>query len=83
MGVLITLEKPTAPMLKEAVSAGFYHSGYQDTRHRKLQIITIEELLNGKELDLPVLARMREMDATYTKAPKAKRKGRDTEEMEL
>ena len=83
IGVLITLEKPTAPMLKEAVSAGFYHSDYQDTKHRKLQIITIEDLLDGKELDLPVLARMKEMDATYAKAPKAKSKVKKNEGLDL
>ncbi|MBI5060278.1 site-specific DNA-methyltransferase [candidate division KSB1 bacterium] len=72
MGVLITLENPTAAMLKEAVTAGFYHSDYQDTKHRRLQVMTIEDLLAGTELDLPVLARMRSADATYAKAPKAK-----------
>jgi hypothetical protein len=74
IGVLITLEKPTAPMLKEAVAAGFYHSDYQDTKHPKLQIITIGDLLKGKQLDLPILAQMKELDATYAKAPRARLK---------
>ncbi|MFH1009645.1 MAG: DNA methyltransferase, partial [bacterium] len=79
IGVLITLEKPTRDMKKEAASGGFYHSDYLGTEHARLQIITIEELLEGKRLDLPVIAQMPAHDATFKKAPKAKRKTAKTE----
>ena len=83
IGVLLTLEKPTQPMKKEAADAGYYTSDYQDTKHPRIQIVTVEELLEGKQLDLPALATMRSQDATFKKAPKAKKKGAGNEEMEL
>jgi adenine specific DNA methylase Mod len=48
MGFFVTLSKPTAPMMTEAVSAGFYNQ--PDLRnYRKIQILTIEGLLNKTE----------------------------------
>jgi site-specific DNA-methyltransferase (adenine-specific) len=47
IGLFVTLAKPTEPMLKEAVSAGFYDS--QFGAFPKIQILTIEDLLNGTE----------------------------------
>ena len=52
LGVLITLEKPTHPMVSEAASAGFYDSPW-GTDHPKIQILTIKELLDGKGIDYP------------------------------
>ena len=83
IGVLISLEEPTAPMRKEAANAGFYESDYQDTKHARIQIVTIEELLDGKKLDLPALATMPSQDVTFKKAPKARSKKMGNEEMEL
>jgi site-specific DNA-methyltransferase (adenine-specific) len=51
--VLITLEPPSAPMVTEAVSAGLYHSPLYDRDYSKIQILTIEELLQGKTVDMP------------------------------
>jgi len=52
MGAFITLEKPTRPMKTEALAAGFYEPEfYPSKRFQKIQILTIEELLDGKELD--------------------------------
>jgi adenine specific DNA methylase Mod len=82
-GVFITLEPPTKEMRKEATSAGFYESELQGTKHPRLQLFTIEELLGGKPLDLPALAAMPYMDATFKKAPKAKRGGKKNEALEL
>jgi hypothetical protein len=48
-----------------------------------LQIFTIEELLDGAQLDLPRLALMPVTDATFKKAPKAKGKGPKNEALEL
>jgi DNA modification methylase len=53
IGVLITMEEPTKPMRTEAASAGFYDSETWGTRHPRLQILTIAELLNGKGIDMP------------------------------
>jgi site-specific DNA-methyltransferase (adenine-specific) len=53
IGVFITLEKPSKDMESEAVSAGYYHSNLWDQDYPRLQILTIEELLNGKGIDMP------------------------------
>ena len=47
IGLFITLAEPTRPMTTEAVSAGFYHSPKGDVP--KIQILTIDDLLSGKE----------------------------------
>jgi DNA modification methylase len=51
VGVLISLNEPTQPMRAEVASAGYYSSPYG--KHPRLQLITAEELLEGKKLDLP------------------------------
>ena len=53
IGIFISLEEPTKPMLKEAAEVGFYHSKLWDKDYPRLQIFTIEELLKGKEPQLP------------------------------
>ena len=55
IGVLITLEGPTRPMRREAASAGFYESPWNRKKYPVLQILTIEELLEGKGIDYPAL----------------------------
>jgi site-specific DNA-methyltransferase (adenine-specific) len=72
VGALITLEEPTRPMREEATEAGFYDPPGLLPAVPRVQILTIEDLLAGKKLDLPV-ANM----ATFQKAPrqqKAKRR---------
>jgi site-specific DNA-methyltransferase (adenine-specific) len=67
IGVLISMEAPTKPMLKEAAEAGFYKPpGLQD-KYPRIQILTIEELLAGKQVAHPRL-----LDATFKKAPKSR-----------
>jgi len=67
IGVLISMEAPTKPMLKEAAEAGFYKPpGLQD-KYPRIQILTIEELLEGKQVAHPRL-----LDATFKKAPKSR-----------
>ncbi len=71
IGVFITLEDPTKPMRAEAASAGFYTSQW-GTRHPRLQILTIEDLLvGGQTIDLPPSRDVR----TFKKAPPVKRAG--------
>ncbi len=52
-GLFITLEKPTRPMIQEAVSVGNFSVGYSKAEFPKIQILTIEELLNGRLPNLP------------------------------
>jgi len=78
IGVLICLEQPTAPMRAEAASAGFYAArNLGDTKHPRLQILTIEDLLAGKRIDLPA----QQVARSFKQAPKAK--GKKTENMAI
>ncbi len=52
IGIFITLEEPTKPMLKEAVQKGFYKS-ITGAQYPKIQIKTIEELLKDNRLNIP------------------------------
>jgi len=54
MGILITLEEPTAPMLKEAREAGSFQSELNPQKFPKLQIVTIREILDGERLNVPM-----------------------------
>jgi site-specific DNA-methyltransferase (adenine-specific) len=67
IGALICLEEPTGPMKKEAAEAGFYHSEGTGKDYPRLQVLTVAELLAGKELQHPRL-----LEVTFKKAPKAK-----------
>ena len=67
IGVLITLEPPTTPMKVEAVDAGFYHSPIYDKDYPKIQILTVEELLQGKAVDMPPQT---QTDVTFVRAPR-------------
>jgi len=71
LGIFVTLEPPTAPMQTEAISAGFYHSPGWNKDYPKIQILTIEELLHGKAVDMPPQT---ETSVTFAKAPKVSRK---------
>jgi hypothetical protein len=52
-------------MRQEVASAGFYDSPW-GTRHPRLQILTIEELLNGKGIDRPP----HQGNVTFKQAPR-------------
>lgn len=68
IGVLICLQEPTKPMRTEAASSGFYRSPWG--QHPRIQILTIEDLLAGKSIDMPAV---RQTSVTYKKAPKQKK----------
>ena len=53
IGVLISMNEPTQPMKKEAASAGFYESPWG--KHPRLQLLTVEELLEGGRIDMPAI----------------------------
>jgi DNA modification methylase len=69
IGVLISMEPPSRPMLKEAAEGGFYKSPYVEKGFARIQILTIEQLLRGEEVAYPRL-----LDATYKQAPRARDK---------
>lgn len=68
IGVLLTQQEPTKPMRTEAASAGFYESPW-GTRHPRLQLLTVTDLLTGETVDRPV----RQGNVTFKKAPKYQR----------
>jgi hypothetical protein len=71
IGVLISMHEPTDPMRREAASADFYNSPW-GTKHPRIQLLTIKELLGGKKLDMP---RTRD-ERTFKKAQKARKKSK-------
>lgn len=68
IGVLIAMESMTRPMRREAASAGFYDSSWG--KHPRIQLLTVADLLAGKELDYPKAAGV---NVTYKQAPKLKK----------
>ncbi|MCG3197641.1 MAG: hypothetical protein GHCLOJNM_02129 [bacterium] len=80
IGVLLTMQEPTKPMKAEAASAGFYESkgvGFAGHQYPRLQILSIEDLLQGKGVEYPSF---RHSNVTFKKARKAeapeKRRGK-------
>ena len=53
MSVFITRAEPTKPMLTEAVKESFYETPYG--KYPRLQIVTVEQLLNGKQPTIPFI----------------------------
>ena len=66
IGVFITLADSTGPMRTEAVKTGYYETLYG--KYPKIQILTIRELFEGKQPNIPLV------DASaFKKAPKEAR----------
>lgn len=78
IGVLISMEEPTAPMKEEAVTAGFFESKTWGKKYPKIQLLTIAELLDGKKIDMPPI---RQVGATFKKA--VRHKAADGEQLEI
>jgi DNA modification methylase len=54
LAVLITLEKPTGPMLKEAKAAGAYHHEMMNRSYDRIQVVTVKDIIDqGRRLDVP------------------------------
>jgi site-specific DNA-methyltransferase (adenine-specific) len=53
MGVFITLEEPSKDMVVESVSGGFYHSNLWQQDYQRIQVLTVEDLLSGRKIDMP------------------------------
>ena len=53
MGLFISLDPPTRPMLNEAAGGGFFRSDLWQRDYPKIQLRTIGEMLSGSGFDLP------------------------------
>ena len=80
IGILLTLEEPSRPMLEEAVTAGYYEPehfpGYQ---YPRIQILTIKELLEGNQAQYPRMA----PPATFKRAQRHRRTTEGQQLLEL
>lgn len=54
IGILIILEHATKPMMQEAKQAGTYTNPIMGQTYDKIQIVTVEEILQGSRLRLPM-----------------------------
>ncbi len=69
IGVFITLNEPTGPMLTEAAAAGFYQSERMGHIYPRIQILTIAQLLAGEQVKMPSVTQ------TFKKAQRVKEPG--------
>jgi DNA modification methylase len=70
IGVFITLADSTGPMRTEAVKTGYYETLYG--KYPKIQILTIRELFEGKQPNIPLVD-----SSAFKKAPKEARGDQD------
>jgi len=69
IGVYICLEEVTKPMRAEAAQAGFYHSATWNKDYPKVQILTIAELLDGRQIEMPPI---QQVNQTFRRAKREK-----------
>jgi len=81
IGILISLQPPTAPMEAEATSAGFYEHKTNKQKFQRLQLRTVKELMESKGIERPTSAAS--VDDTYKKAPESKKKHGHQSELKL
>lgn len=67
IGVFLCFEEPTRPMKHEAAEAGLYKSS-DGSSYPRLQILTVQEILDGKQPEYPLHRR----DATFKRAPRSR-----------
>jgi len=67
MGALISLQEPTKPMRTEAAAAGFYESPWWERKFPRIQLLTVGEILRGKQIEYPPRT-----SGTFRKGPKAR-----------
>lgn len=78
IGAFLTLEEPTGPMIAEAATAGFYEPEFfPGKKFPRIQILTVNELLEGKELQYPRMA------VTTFKKAERKSKGGEPEQRRM
>ncbi|MBF0487295.1 MAG: restriction endonuclease [Nitrospirae bacterium] len=64
LGIFITLKEPTRDMNKEAAGKGLYRFTLLNRDYARIQILTVEDLFNGKKPDIPSIYQI----STYKKA---------------
>lgn len=72
IGVLISMEEPSKPMMTEAATAGLYESKTWGKKYPKIQLLTVAELLAGKKIEMPPI---RQVSQTFKKAERHRPKG--------
>jgi site-specific DNA-methyltransferase (adenine-specific) len=77
IGVFLTLEEPSGPMKKEAVSTGYYRSEGWGRDFPRLQILTVEDLLHGAQVQMPP------QHGTFREAQKARAQEQDHLRLDL
>lgn len=80
IGVLISMQDHTKPMHDEAVTAGFFESQAWGKRYPKIQLLTVTDLLAGRQIEMPPI---RQVGATFKKAPRARGPKAKTGELPL
>jgi site-specific DNA-methyltransferase (adenine-specific) len=81
IGILISLQPPTAPMETEAASAGFYEHKTNKQKYPRLQLRTVKELMEGNGIERP--STVAATDETFKKAPESKKKHGEQKALEL
>lgn len=76
LGVFLTLEEPSKPMLVEAASAGVFYSEVSKREYPRVQMFTIRELLDGRQPTLPLLVL-----PTYLQAERVEKKAAEQQEL--
>ena len=72
VGIFITREEPTEPMGQKAIGAGFHEpESLPGNRYPKVQILAIEQLLDGAQPEYPRFA----APQTFRRAPRRGREG--------
>lgn len=67
LGALISINEPTKAMRAEAASCGFYTSNYDQQKYPRLQLLTIDDLLEGRaRFEYPAA---RQINVTFKRAP--------------
>ncbi|MDR0576692.1 MAG: restriction endonuclease, partial [Candidatus Accumulibacter sp.] len=72
IGLFVTLTPPTRPMLAEAAKAGFYRSPALSGEFPRLQLLTVEGLLEGRER--PLYPDLSQGGLTFRKAKREEKK---------
>ena len=82
IGILISMQAPTAPMKTEAAGAGFYDSPGWKKSYPRLQILTIADLLTGATISMPPQEDP-EVGATFKRAARAETPKQSHSELDL
>lgn len=78
LGVLISMQEPTAPMKTEAATAGFFESATWNKKYPKVQLLTVANIMAGKQIEMPPI---RQVNTTFKKAPKVEEKGKEQKKL--